>query len=154
MGNHPVSPRVVLDREVLPSPPWSPPVLRHTATESGCKGDTKCILLGLFIWGHLPNFGFSSFIKHFKTTIFFFFLIFYLFDRERERESVRVTSRGSSRGRERNRLPAEQGVWHRTRSQDPRITTWAEGGHLTDWNTQVPPNNYFQWKTKNCVSTR
>ena len=37
---------------------------------------------------------------------FFFFLRFYLFEREQERED----SRGSGRGRRRSRLPAEQGA--------------------------------------------
>ena len=36
------------------------------------------------------------------------------------------------RDRERSRLPKEQGAWYRTRSQDPRITTHAEGRSSTD----------------------
>ena len=64
----------------------------------------------------------------------------FIWERERVRES---TSRGSSRGRRRSRLPAEQGAQCGTRSQDLRITTWAEGRGLTDWAIQVPRALFF-----------
>jgi len=50
----------------------------------------------------------------------------YLTERDSERGN---TSRGSER--ERSRLPAKQGAWCGARSQDPGVTTWAEGSRLT-----------------------
>ena len=43
--------------------------------------------------------------------------------------------------------PSEQGAWRGAPSQDPGIMTWAEGRCLTDWATQVPPEEHL-WKTK------
>ena len=42
------------------------------------------------------------------------------------------------RGRGRISLPAQQGAWLRTGSQDTRITAWTKGRYLTDWARQVP----------------
>ena len=53
--------------------------------------------------------------------------------RERERECKQA-----HRGRGRRRLPTEQGASFGAWSQDPGISTWAEGRRLTDWATQAP----------------
>ena len=83
------------------------------------------VYLSLFIfWGK----------KFFKDFI-------YLRERERTQEVGRVT------GRRRSRLPAEQGALHRSLSQDPGITAWAEGRCLTDWATQHP-FFFFFWNFK------
>ena len=47
-------------------------------------------------------------------------------------------SGGRGRGRGRSRLLAEQGALRGAPSQDPKIMTWAEGRHLTNWAIQVP----------------
>ena len=44
------------------------------------------------------------------------------------------------------REPTTSGAW----SQDPRITTWAQGRHLTDWTTQGPQIFFFSVK-KQCI---
>ena len=68
--------------------------------------------------------------------ILFFFKDFYLFERDRE---------NMSRGREigTSRPPTEHGAQCRVpcgaQSQDPEITTWAKGRHLTNWATQASP---------------
>jgi len=59
-----------------------------------------------------------------KTYLFFEF--YYLFERESKHEW------GEEQRERRSRLPAEQETRHRTRSQDPKITTRAEGRHLTN----------------------
>ena len=64
----------------------------------------------------------------------FFFLRFYYLRKsewETERERAGAWAGGSCRGRGRSTLPAEQGAWCRTRSQDPGIMTWAKGRCLT-----------------------
>ena len=43
----------------------------------------------------------------------------------------------ADRGRGRSRLPTEQGARFGAQSQDPRITTWADGRRLTKWATQA-----------------
>ena len=53
----------------------------------------------------------------------FFFLRFYLLDRERE--SIQAGG-GAGRGRERSRLPTEQGAQCEARSQDPGIMTLSQ----------------------------
>ena len=71
-----------------------------------------------------------------------FFVRFYLFIWQRERSQV-----GREAGREwgRSRLPAEQRAGCGAQSQDPEITTWAEGGDLTRWATQVPQIVLHSW---------
>lgn len=66
------------------------------------------------------------YIKEIISTLAFFFfkILFIFFDRERHSRGGN-TSRGSERGR--SRLPTEQGAWCRARTQDPGITTGAEG---------------------------
>ena len=61
--------------------------------------------------------------------LFFFFLRFYLF----ERESMNW-ERSGRRGIGRSRLPTEQGAWCRSQSQDPEIITWTEVRLLTHWS--------------------
>ena len=43
----------------------------------------------------------------------------------------------ADRGRGGSRLPTEQGARFGAQSQDPRITTWADGRRLTKWATQA-----------------
>ena len=47
------------------------------------------------------------------------------------------TEAGEAAGRGKSRLPTEQGAQCGTRFQDPKIMTWAEGRHLTDWAIQA-----------------
>ena len=68
-------------------------------------------------------------------SIFFFFLndfIYFFWEKDR----MCVHRKGSSI--ERSRLPTEQGAQLRAGSQDPGITTWAEGRCLIDRTTQAP----------------
>ena len=71
----------------------------------------------------------------FKDFIFKKKYFIYLFE-VTVRESAQVGGRG--RGR---RLPAEQGAWQGTPSQDPGIMTLTKGRSLTEWATQVSPKN-------------
>lgn len=74
--------------------------------------------------------------------LFCFVLKLYL--RERDNERAQEGRRG------RSRLPAKQGVPCGAQSQDPEITTQAEGRCLTDWATQVPPQqNIFKERKQN-----
>ena len=57
----------------------------------------------------------------------------------REKQSTQA----EGRGRGRNRLPMEHGAQFGAWSHDPGIMTWAEGRHLTNWATQVPPHSFI-----------
>ena len=69
---------------------------------------------------------------------FFFWDFIYLFDRERMCTSRRSRRRGKSR------LPLSREPNVGTRCQDPGIMMWAKSRCLSDWATQVPPNQWFK----------
>ena len=74
--------------------------------------------------------------------ILLYLYLFYYFLNLKEREH-RSTSKGSHRQKEREKQYLSWArslmmMWCRSRSQDLRIMTWAEGRCLTDWATQVP----------------
>ena len=65
-------PELSLTERFFLNPPWNPCVLRHTAVESVCKGNSKwnfrvCSFEAV---DNFDNFEFSSFIKHIKATLF------------------------------------------------------------------------------------
>ena len=64
-----------------------------------------------------------------------FLKILFIYFRERQR----YWERAQEEKRGRSRLPGAQ-------SQDPGIMTWAEGGHPTDWATQMPLVMHFKMK--------
>ena len=76
-------------------------------------------------------------IHKFPSVFFYFFLLFFIYLRERaherecERERVQAVGRGKGR-------TTKQGAQWRAWSQDPGIMTWAESRRLTDWATQAP----------------
>ena len=76
-----------------------------------------------------------------------FFFNIYLFERESMSGGM-----GRNRGRGRSRCLAEQKAQCRAQFQDPRITAWARGRHLTDWATQAPHKSRllsFIWSSQN-----
>ena len=73
---------------------------------------------------------------------FCFVFRFYLFVYEKHRESGRDIGRG------RRRLPAEQGAWWVTWSQDPRITTWSKGRCSTTEPLRYPSAKQFKQISK------
>lgn len=73
VGNHPLSPKAVLDgkSKVCAQPSVEPHPLRRTASESVCKGNTKCHLLVWFcLFLRQVTILRVFLIKRFKPTIF------------------------------------------------------------------------------------
>ena len=59
--------------------------------------------------------------------------MYYLYDREREHKQAEQQAEGDDEV-EASSPPSREPV---APSQDPRTMTWAEGRHLTDWDTQA-----------------
>ena len=79
-------------------------------------------------------------------------IFIYLFERDRDSEREREPGR---RGEDRKRSTffAEQGAWCGAQFQDPEITTWAEGRHLTNRVTYMPLRLILNSTKSNMCST-
>ena len=84
---------------------------------------TQCKTLPTIKWNNYSEFGYLCYY-------IFFFLIWRGRVSERDRQ-IEGTSRGGGEAAS----PWEP--WCRAPRQDPEIMTWAEGRHLTNWDTQT-----------------